>query len=286
MNGPDGDPVDSVIIAFLDHREGIGERPSLDGLTDADRGRAEALLSGLTAARGIAPAIPRPSIESLLADTPLARLFPAGNADLAAIARALADVDPRAQVQLDAASATVVYSYLDLRARFMLVPTAVPVLTAELRTTVRELFATDPDTSRVGVVAGRGEGLLTQVLAADDLGRTITAPGGEAPARLDPPLPLALAAARILEQAAPQWPLFDFDQGYGGPLDLPTIATEIARQVIERESARAYRGDKRRAYQALVGQEAAFADLVVRVSAQGADVDVELETARILRAAA
>ncbi len=186
MNGPDGDPVDSVIIAFLDHREGIGERPSLDGLTDADRGRAEALLSGLTAARGIAPAIPRPSIESLLADTPLAGLFPAGNADLAAIARALADVDPRAQVQLDAASGTVVY----------------PIWTFEPGSCScrRPCRCSPPNCVRpcgnssppIRTPAGSGSSpagarVLTQVLAADDLGRTITAPGGEAPARLDPP---------------------------------------------------------------------------------------------------
>jgi hypothetical protein len=76
------------------------------------------------------------------------------------------------------------------------------------------------------------------------------------------------------------------DHAYGDPLALTTVAAEIARRVIEREAGRSYRGDKRRAYQAMVGQERAFADLVARVCVPGTDLDLDEETERILRAAA
>jgi hypothetical protein len=194
-------------------------------------------------------------------------------------------VDSRAQVDIDSTSHTVVYSYLDLRARFLLVPTATPVVTEEVRAAVEALFDADPDTARVGVVAARSDELVTQVLSADDVGATITTPRGEPHLRWDPRLPLVLAARRILEQSAPEWPSFDFDQAHNDALDLTTIAAGIARRVIEREAARSYRGDKRRAYKALVGHERVFAELVVRVSTQGADVDLDVETSRILQAA-
>ena len=90
----------------------------------------------------------------------------------------------------------------------------------------------------------------------------------------------------MLELTSPQWPSFDFDQAYGGALDLPAVAADIARTVIAREAARSYRGDKKRAYLALVGQEQVFADLVTLVATRNRTVDLEAETARILRAAA
>ena len=286
------DPVDAVILAFLDHLEGAAPRPSLDHLSDTDRVRAEALLAGLVTGRGIDPNASRPSVESLLVDTPLAGLFPPVNAisavkvvNLTTVQRALSEVDSRARVDIDSPSATVVYSYLDLRARFLLVPADMPVVTEEVRAAVEALFDADPDTSRVGVVAARSDELVTQVLSADDVGPTITTPRGEPHLRWDPRLPLVLAARRILEQSAPEWPSFDFDQAHTGVLDLNITAAEIARRVIEREAARSYRGDKRRAYKALVGHERVFAELVVRVSTQGADVDLDVETSRILQAA-
>ena len=290
--GDHDDPVDAVILAFLDYLEGVAERPTLQHLTDADRRRAEALLAGLVAGRGIDPHASRPSVESLLAGTPLAGLFRAvkpadvDSVDLTTVKRVLDDVDSRAQVDVDSTSATVVYSYLDLRARFLLVPTATPLVTEEVRAVIEAVFEGDPDTGRVGIVAARSDELLTQVLSAGDVGLTITTPRGEPHVRWDPHLPLALAARRILEQGAPEWPSFEFDQAHNDALDLTTVAAEIARRVIERESARSYRGDKRRAYKALVGHERAFADLVAKVSAQGTDVDLDAETTRILQAAA
>lgn len=289
------DPVDAVILAFLDHLEGVAARPTLEQLTDADRVRAEAFLDGLVAGRGIDPHGSRPSVESLLVGTPLAGLLPAlntadaGGADLAAVQRVLGGVDSRAWVDIDSdgsVCATVVYSYLDLRARFLLVPTATPVITKDVRALVTTLFVSDPDTARVGVVAARSDELMTQVLSADEVGETITTPRGEPHVRWYPPLPLALAARRMLEQSAPEWPSFDLDPARSEALDLTTVAAVIARRVIQHQSARSYRGDKRRAYKALVGHERLFAELVARVSAHATEVDLIVETTRIAQAAA
>jgi hypothetical protein len=286
------DPVDGVILAFLDHVEGTGSRPTLDHLGDPDRRRAEALLALVGAGRGIDPHASRPSIEMMLADTPHADLFRdvsrsgRGEADLAAVHRLLDTVDDRALVDVDRASSTVVFSYLDFRARFLVMNAAVPIVDDAMRRTVEALFDADPDTSRVGVVAAGSGELLTQVLAADDLGTTITVPDGEAHVRWTPRLPLVLAARQLLEQAAPEWPAFDADREHGGVLDLAAVAAEIARTVIAREAARSYRGDKKRAYRDLVGHEEAFAEVVARVSGRRSPADLEAEISRVLREAA
>ena len=69
------DPVDGVILAFLDYVEGMGPPPTLDHLGDSDRPRAEALLDIVGAGHGIDPRASRPSVEAMLADTPHAGLF-------------------------------------------------------------------------------------------------------------------------------------------------------------------------------------------------------------------
>jgi hypothetical protein len=287
------DPVDAVILAFLDHLEAGAPRPPLDHLTGPDRDRAQTIMDGLVAARGVDPRATRPSIEALLEGTPLAGLIPAlgdtAGADLAIIRRVLAAVDARATVDLDATfpvGPTVVVSYLDLRARFLTVPAARPTVTKKVRAQIEATFREDPDTSRVGVVAARGADLLTQVLSVDEMANTITTPRGEPHTRWQAPLPLTLAARRLLEQSAPEWPSFDFNRAFSEPLDVAGVAVEIAGQVIVRESARSYRGDKRRAYRGLVGHEHLFADLVARISAQGSGIDLDEEITKIARAAA
>jgi hypothetical protein len=288
------DPVDAVILAFLDYLEGVAPRPSLEHLSEEERAYATVCLEGMAVARGLDPYGTRPSVEALLADTPLSPLLAAipaaggDEADLATVRGVLAGVDARARVELDeSADPCVVFGYLDLRARFVLVPGVVPVVTEAVRTLVRRIFSDDPDTSRVGVVAAHSGDLATQLLAADEIGAFIATTRGEPQLRWDRPLPLALAARRMLEQSAPEWPAFDFgDYARGDALNVTSLAAEIARRVIARESERSYRGDKRRAYQALVGQEDLFADLVARVTASGRELNLDAETTRITRAAA
>lgn len=291
----DTDPVDSVILAFLDYLEGSAEPPSLDHLTAHDRDRAQRLIESLEAGRGIDPYASRPSVEALLADTELASmLIPTTRSytaviDLSTIEDVLSAVDERAQVEVDsdaAAGPTVVFSYLDLRARFVLIDVDSPVVTDDVRTVVQRLFDVDPDTARVGVVA-RTDDLLTQIVSADDFGATITTPLGQPDGSWQSPLPLALAARRMLEQSAPEWDSFDFDQTASDPLDVAAIATNIAQRVIDREAARPYQGEKARAYRGLAGQESVFAELIADVAARGVDaVDLDAETTRIAQEAA
>ena len=65
------DRVDAVVEAFMDHLEGLSEAPALDDLGADERARAEALMGSLEAGRGIDPYASRPSLEQLLAGTPL-----------------------------------------------------------------------------------------------------------------------------------------------------------------------------------------------------------------------
>jgi hypothetical protein len=155
------DPVDAVILAFLDHLGGAGPRPPLDHLAEADRHRVTPILAGMASARGIDHRANRPSVEALLADTPLAAVLSttARAGTLEGVCRLLATVDSRASVELDGDD--IIWSYLDLRARFLLVPTGSPLVTPVLRVRVQEAFATDPDTSRVGIVATGSDELVT-----------------------------------------------------------------------------------------------------------------------------
>ncbi len=289
------DPVDDVMLAFLDYLEGAAERPTLDHLTEQDRERAQRLMNSLQAGRGIDPHASRPSVEALLAGAGLTTLLDpannvtAGAVDLTTVRDVLSAIDERAQVDIESHGVhggMVVYTYLDLRARFLLIDTDTPAASSDIRALVETLFDADPDTVRVGLVA-RNDELVTQLLSADDLGATITTPLGQRHTHWQSPLPLALAVRRMLEHSAPEWDQFDFDQTLSDPLDITAIAAAAARGVIERQAARAYRGDKARAYRALVGHEAVFAELIARVSSRGsAVIDLDAEITRIVREAA
>lgn len=289
------DPVDDVMLAFLDYLEGAAARPTLDHLTEHDRARAQRLMNSLQAGRGIDPHASRPSVEALLAGAGLTTLLDpannvtAGAVDLTTVRDVLSAIDERAQVDIESHGVhggMVVYTYLDLRARFLLVDTDTPAVSNDLRALVETLFEADPDTVRVGLVARNGE-LVTQLLSADDLGATITTPLGLPHTDWRSPLPLALAVRRMLEHSAPEWDQFDFDETLSDPLDITAIAAAAARAVIERQAARAYRGDKARAYRSLVGQEAVFAELIARFSSRGSDtIDLDAEMTRIVREAA
>jgi hypothetical protein len=65
----DRDAVDAVLAAFVDYREGVRPRPSLDHLSPADRSLAEDLIRMMETARGIDPHASPPSLEALLAGT-------------------------------------------------------------------------------------------------------------------------------------------------------------------------------------------------------------------------
>jgi hypothetical protein len=226
------------------------------------------LVDGIAAARGIDPNRRRPPLEALLAGTPLADVFPDR---LVGVEDILAGIDHRARVSRDHAG--VVFEYLDLRARFLLDPEGGAESSREL---ARRLFADDPDTSRIGVVAGATAELTTMVLSPQDVGDAI------GPASPEPPLPLALAARRLVEQSAPIWPAYAVDRAALEPFDVAAVAGQIARRVLSREVARAYRGEKRLAYRALADHAEVFAALAVAVSTPGESADLPRELDRIV----
>jgi hypothetical protein len=284
-----------VIQAFLDHLEGAAERPNLDQLTDEERREAEALMASLEAARGIDPSASRPSIERLLAGTPFEQILhahdraSAGALDIETVRDVLAAVDGRARVEIDHANQHAVYSFLDLRARFVMVDAdgTEPFVTDAARSTVDAIFHTDPDTTRVGIVAAGSQNLITQMLAAHDLGRTITTPNGSPHIQWEPPLPLSLAVRRMLEQCAPEWDRFDFDPASGEAVDIASVATELARRLIAQEAARRYQGEKARAYKSLLQQADLLAELTASVLLEPpGSVDLDAEVTRIVQAAA
>jgi hypothetical protein len=70
------DRVDAAIEAFLDHLDGRGDEPDLHDLDEQERARVGALVASLRAGRGIDPFASRPSLEQLLAGTPLEAAVP------------------------------------------------------------------------------------------------------------------------------------------------------------------------------------------------------------------
>jgi hypothetical protein len=101
------DPVDDVLLAFLDYLEGTADRPTLDHLTAPDRERAQRLIDSLEAGRGINPYASRPSVEALLTGAGLDTLLAPGNdviadeVDVTTVRDVLLAIDERARVDIE-----------------------------------------------------------------------------------------------------------------------------------------------------------------------------------------
>lgn len=299
----DADEVEAVIQTFLDYLEGAGPEPTLDHLDEEARHEAAALIESLRAGRGMDPYASRPSIETMLAGTefedalPVADLTRTGDdrgadtgPDAAGICEVVSSADPRGRIEVEHGedgTETIVLRHLDLRVRFLLLDAPSPAITDEVRAVLARQLSHDPDVEYFGVVASLDQELSTQLLSAADLGPTTMAPYSDAQASWTAVLPLAWATRRVVELGAPEWESFDLDADTIEPLDVKTVATQTAHEVIAREAGRAYRGDKARAYQSLVGRERAFVDLAEQVAARGAvNVDLQSEAWRIAREAA
>lgn len=265
-----GDAVDAVLAAFTDYREGAGPRPSLDHLGPADRSLAEDLIRMMETARGIDPHASPPSLEALLAGTEFEGVLttaapPSPSSPIDAVRDVLGQLDPRAQAVADLSGTFVTWAYLDVAVRFYLVAGDQPPAD-DASGQVSLIFDRDPDIDVVGLVAEGSEDLLTQMLSRYDIGTTLTTPSGRRHTNCQPPLPLLLAARRLLQDAAPEWGEFTLPGVRTDPLDLLTIATEESARLISAEYARRYQGEKSLAYKALVGREGVLANLVVDVS--------------------
>ncbi len=274
-----------------------GRRPAPDPRPprpSGDRARATQLMDGLVAAAASTRAAPRPSVESLLDDTPLAGLLPAltrraVDADLETVRRVLRRrrrVAP-GSTRPGARSATVVLSYLDLRARFLLVPAGAPTVTAGVRGSVEAIFRRRPGHQPGGHRGGRQPRPGDPAALGRRRGRHDHHAARRAPHALGGRrLPLTLAARRLLEQSAPEWPSFDFDRAFasrstwpGSPPRSPAGSSRGSPPARTGATSGAPTGP-------CVGHEHLFADLVARVSAQGPAVDLDEEITKITRAAA
>ena len=212
------DRVDAVVEAFMDHLEGLSEAPALDDLGADERARAEALMSSLEAGRGIDPYASRPSLEQLLAGTPLEMALDASrfNAD---------DTRERIREQLtlyapfhvdiwpdDAASAigidsdfVALVSAQRLRIQ-VLTDVDGPFALASLdpAAVAGPLFGAFPDTAGV-IVVYPDDGLSSVAIDPFDTEHCIETPAGTVapPATHRPVMPLVDTVRAYLDEIAP-----------------------------------------------------------------------------------
>jgi len=305
------DPVEAALAAYLDFLDGRAARPKLDDLSDEDRREAVRLINTMLAARGTDVGSSTPPFEELLVGTefesalrasqalaspPVAPIAATNAATMARarfgadrrrarierLAVALGNVDDRVAIRTESheiVGTAVGVSYLGLRAIFFPVDAEEPVITDDLRADVGMLF-TDAGLDYVGVVADHSTELPTQLLIPSDLATVVVAPSNELTVPWLPVLTLPDALRRMLETAAPTWEPYRLNVNLQEPLDMAALAARISRVVVEAETARAYRGDKKAAYQALTASSEAFARLVLELNGVEA-VDDERATAAV-----
>ena len=302
-------PVERAVGAYLDFLEGVGPRPSFDGLAGDDLADAVAVINTVLAGQGNDLESSTPPFEALLMGTEFEAALRAARAPtisvnqdpsaadttdgrsgvdrqrarMERIAVALADVDDRVVIRIepdDVVGSAVAVSYLDLRAIFFPVEAEEPIITTDIRADAHMLFA-DADLDYVGVVSDGSRELLTQLLTPSDLEAVVVvAPSNELTVPWLPVLAAPQALRRMLETAAPTWEPYRLDIDLHEPLDIVALAARVSRTVIEAEASRAYRGDKKAAYQALSGSIETFARLVQELS-QAREVDDERANAAV-----
>jgi hypothetical protein len=294
------DPVEAALAAYLEFLGGAATRPELGDLSDDDRREAVRLINAVLAARGTDVGTSTPAFEELLVGTefesalrayqaaatppeaPPAAISAAAvpragfgadrrRARMERIAAALGNVDDRVAIRTEpheVVGTAVAVSYLDLRAIFFPIDAEEALITDDVRADVARLF-TDAGLAYVGVVADHSTDLPTQLLIPSDLATVVVAPSDELTVPWLPVLTLPDALRRMLETAAPTWEPYRLNVNLQEPLDIAALAARVSRTVIEAETARAYRGDKKAAYQALTGSTEAFTRLVQELNGAG-----------------
>jgi hypothetical protein len=313
------DPVEAAVASYLDFLEGLAGRPDLDHLSADDRRRVSAVIDSLLAGRGIELDGSTPSVEALLAGTELESLL--RSPDLASggrgqgsggdreaaqvgaarpmdreraraerIAHGLRGGDSRVRVQArphKLLGPAVTVTYLDLQIVFFPVGGRSPVISRHTRGVLSRVLSDDADLDYVGAVADDSSEMLTQLLSASDLSPAAATPSDDVHLPWPPVLALPLALRAMLELAAPVWEPFTFDTSRLEPLQLADIAPSATHRVLARETSRAYRGDKGRAYKSFAGSETVFTDLIVMLAtSRPADAAVADALDRIARDAA
>lgn len=299
-NEPELSPVERAVEAYLDFLEGAGPRPEFDDLAEDDSADAIAVINIVLAGRGSDLNSSTPHFEELLVGTEYEsalRGAPAAaeaadlrgtddsgtrlgvdrhRARLERIATMLKGIDDRTVIRIepdDVVGSVVRVSYLDLRAVFFPVDGEEPEISTILRAEVSKLFD-DAGLAYVGVIADGTAQLLTQLLTPSDLATVVVAPSVDLSVPWLPVLTAQQALRRMLEAAAPTWEPYRLDIDLQEPLDVGALAARESRIVLEAETRRAYRGDKKAAYQLLTGSAEAFTRLVEELS-RAPEVDDE-----------
>ena len=285
MTAPD-DRVDAVVAAFMDHLEGLRAAPALDDLDAGERARAEALIGSLEAGRGIDPSASRPSLEWLLAGTPLEAALDARGAGGRA---ASADMLDRVREHLtrsapfhvdiwpdDAAAAigiasdfVALVSAQRLRIQIRTDVDGPPaLLSLDPAAVAGPLFGAFPDTAGVIVVHPDDE-LSSVAIDPFDTEHCIETPTGTVapPATRRPVMPLVDTVRAYLDEIAPA---LDTAAGVhvlpAAEVDAAGIAREAAMRAVERvilDGRRAKIDAKRVAWSGLGDAEIdAISDLV------------------------
>jgi hypothetical protein len=246
------DRVDAVVEAFMDHLEGLGEAPALDDLDADERARAEMLISSLEAGRGMDPYASRPSLEQLLAGTPLETALDAsdlraeGEDMLGRIRDQLTLYAPfHIDIWPDNAAAAI-----GINSDFVALVSA-QRLRIQIRNDVDEpsslasldpaaaagpLYGAFPDTAGVIVVYPNDE-LSSVAIDPFDTEHCIETPAGivARPATHRPVLPLADTVRAYLDEIAPALDTtVGLDVMRGDEVDPAIIASDAASRAVER----------------------------------------------------
>ena len=241
------DRIDAVVEAFMDHLEGVGEAPALDELDPDERARAEQLISSLEAGRGIDPYASRPSLEQLLAGTPLEAALESGRDDLPDRIRDQLTRYAPFHVDIwrdDAAAAIGIHSdYIALvsaqRLRIQIrddVDGPSRLASLDPAAVAGPLYGAFPDTAGVLVVYPNDE-LSSVAIDPFDTEHCIEAPGGTVarPTTYRPVLPLADTVRAYLDEIAPALDTtVGSDVMHGDEVDPAAIARDAASRAVER----------------------------------------------------
>lgn len=252
MTNSSDDRIAEVVAAFLDYLHGEGEEPSLDDLGPEERAQADELIANLKAARGINPYASPPSLEQLLAGTPLEHAL---QGETVAVEVSEGELLRQVRAQLDLYSPFHASVWRDLAAETSDVRSDFVALIGphRLRIQVRDdledvqaLAALDP-ADAAGAVYGRfpdtagvivmypDEDLSSVAIDPFDPEYCIEIPGGslERPVIHRPILPFESTVRLYLEEVAPSLDataeraaIFEED------LDPADLALEVATQAV------------------------------------------------------
>jgi hypothetical protein len=230
------DPVEAVIVAYLDHLEHGGSEPSLDHLAEDDRIRAEQLIGLMRDGRGIDVYRSRPSLDRLLAGTEFEDWATPPATDGLSIEAIRDDVvtslgslstpiaDGAAQNEGIRSDAVIRLGSLRIRVQFRDDITTPAMLSdVDPRAAAGPVFGAFPDTAAVVLVIGDEE-LSSVAIGPFDIEDFIGAPDGQVhqPSITRPILGLFDTLRRVVDELAPDLTGTDVMDGHE-PVELATI---------------------------------------------------------------